>query len=35
MELKYKYNTIIYLFKVSIDLNKLIDKFFNSNNPKS
>tara|TARA_B100000427_G_scaffold54207_1_gene41898 strand:+ start:125 stop:1612 length:1488 start_codon:yes stop_codon:yes gene_type:complete len=26
---------IIYLFKVSIDLNKLIDKFFNSNNPKS
>ena len=26
---------IIYLFKVSIDLNKLIDKFLNSNNPKS
>ena len=26
---------IIYLFKVSIDLNKLIDKFLNGNNPKS
>ena len=26
---------IIYLFKVSIDLNKLINKFFNGNNPKS